>query len=480
MKRLTYLILAIVFLSSLTTQAQQNILAYDVALISINSPGYAQPGDMFTITGVIKNNGTQRLNDVLINWQVNEGSVFSYKKDGMDLSKSITESFTHPDQIRVSDTTDFLLKVWVSQPNGQADQKARNDTLTKTIQVVVEFPERNVLIEEATGAWCGWCPRGPIVFRDEVHPRYPNTILVALHNGDDMVFEAGNTVIGQYISGFPSGMIDRRNPGELGFGISTNSWVQAISLMDIEFTPAELNVYNYYYPETAEWKIDIVADFIIDYEADLRLNCFIVEDSVVGSGSGYDQANYYNTMNTYPELEDIGNPIIGYPHRHVVREMLGGAWGAAGVIPKKVKKGERYIFSRTIKMSTRWRPENVHLVGVLQAYNSNANHRPILNAIEAPLSYATGYEQYAQQANLTIYPNPSSSTVTMDIKSTHQGEGQLEVFTLSGKRIQSFTIQMNGDSRRVILNCSRWPSGHYFTRFTAGNTCVHKKFIVSN
>ena len=235
-------------------------------------------------------------------------------------------------------------------------------------------------MEDHTGAWCGWCPRGPITYRDAIKPNYPNTILVALHNGDDMAIADGNTVIQSYITGFPSGMIDRRNPGDFPFGMSTGDWRTAIEMMDRDFTPVELNVYNYFYPDTYEWQIDVVVDFIIDYQGDLRLNCFILEDSVTGTGSGYDQINYYNTRTDIPELTGIGSPIAGYYHNDVVREMLGGPWGQSGIIPNKAKKGERYIFSRTIKAKTdRWRMENIHLVGIIQAFNSNASYRPILN-----------------------------------------------------------------------------------------------------
>ncbi len=448
--------------------SQTNIPAFDVAMVSIKSPGYAQPCDQFTISGTFKNNGTQRINDVLINWQVGDGSVHTYKIEGLDISKSVREDFDHPEQIRVEDTTDFMLKVWVSQPNGETDQKNSNDSLSKIIQVVVEFPERNILIEEATGAWCGWCPRGPIVFRDEVHPQYPNTILVGLHNGDDMAFDDVNMVTSTYISGYPSGLVDRRNPGDLGFGISTNSWTQAISLIDRDFTPVELNVYNYFYPDTYEWQIDVVADFIIDFEGDLRLNCYIVE------------YNYYNTLNDYPELHDIGNPIIGYPHRHVVREMLGGSWGRAGIIPAKAKKGERYIFSRTIKAKTdRWRMENVHLVGIIQAYHSNTDYRPILNAVEAELSLATGYHTVTAQPDFKIFPNPATQLVNMELNSSNSGPCTVQIFNFAGAMIHEFETRTNGSTQWFQLDCSDWSRGSYIVRVIHEQGNFHKKLILS-
>jgi len=463
MKKITLLL---AFCALLFGNSNAQIAANDVELISITTNIWARPGDVVQIKGSFRSKGTDILNNATFSWSVSDGEVFSFVMNNLNMSKNRDSTFTHPDLLHITSHEDIIIKVWVSEPNGEADVESRRDTLYRTIQIIDEFPERNIVLEEFTGTWCGWCPRGPITYRDQIHPAYPNVILAALHNGDDMVFSAGNTVVGAYASGFPSGMIDRRAVGDFPVALSTNEWITALNQMDTEFTPAAINVYNYYYPDTYEWKIDVVVDFIMDYSGDLRLNCFILEDSVTGTGNGYDQSNYYNTRTDIPELQGAGNPIVGYKHNHVVRAMLGGPWGQTNIIPATVKRGDRYIFSRTIKPSAIDDIRNTYLVGVLQAYSSNIVYRTILNAKKAEVSLATGYNWSQVENKLKLYPNPVSDLAILEMDYQHAGSSIIEVVNITGKTIYQNEIEALSGKNILNIDTKNWDSGVYFVRAT--------------
>ncbi|MCK5821080.1 MAG: Omp28-related outer membrane protein [Bacteroidales bacterium] len=452
--------------SLLFSNSYAQIAANDVELLSISTNIWARPGDVVQIKGSFKTKGTDVLDRATFSWSVGDGDVYSFVMGNLNMSKNRDSTFTHPDLLTIAGSEDIIVKVWVSEPNGEADVESRRDTLYRTIQIIGEFPERQIILEEFTGAWCGWCPRGPITYRDEILPAHPNVILAALHNGDDMTFSAGNTVVGAYAAGFPSGMIDRRAVGNFPINLSTNQWIQALNQMDTEFTPAAINVYNYYYPDTYEWKIDVVVDFIMDFSGSLRLNCFILEDSVIGTGSGYDQSNYYNTRTDIPELQDIGNPIIGYKHNHVVRDMLGGAWGQTGIIPNTVKRGDRYIFSRTIKPKGINDIRNVHLVGVLQAYSSNKANRTILNAKKVDVSLATGYNWTQVETKLKLYPNPVLDIAILEMDYQNAGHGIIEVVNISGQTVYHTEFEARSGKQVVEIDTKNWNAGVYFVRAT--------------
>ena len=463
MKRFSILLL----LNFLIAQAGfSQITANDVGLKSISTKMWATEGESLQISGILSNRGTQVLNQVTVNWSANGGDTHAWTMDNLSLIKSRDTSFIHPAALVVEGSEDIELKVWVSDPNGEADEQSRNDTLTKTIQVITEFPERHILLEEFTGAWCGWCPRGPITYRDQILPQFPNVILAALHNGDDMVTTNGNTVVSAYASGFPSGMIDRKAIGDYPVALGTGDWIPVLRQMDREFTPASIEIYNYYWTDTYEWKIDVVVDFIMDYTADMRVNCIILEDSVHGSGSGYNQSNYYNTMTDYPELNGAGNPIVGYRHNHVVRDMLGGAWGASGVIPKNAKRGERYIFSRTIKPQQGWNLKNIRLVGVLQVYNSSSAQRPVLNAAETTFNLATGSSLEELPTHISLYPNPALDAAVIEISSTVNDQVNIEISTVSGQVMSRQTKLVSVGSTLVPLQTNSWNPGLYLVRVT--------------
>lgn len=472
-KLLLALVLGVVLGPNLPAQITTN----DIGLLKITSNIWARPGDEFVVQGQFKTFGTQVLQEANFNWSVADGETQVFHMTGINLSKSRDSVFVHPQTLAVTGTDDILIKIWVSDPNGQTDEKSRNDTLYHTVQVIGDFPERHIVLEEFTGAWCGWCPRGPITYRDQILPNYPNVILAALHNGDDMVFADGNTVVSAYASSFPSGMIDRRAVGNLPTALGTNDWITALNQMDTEFTPAAIQVYNYYYPDTYEWKIDVVVDFIMDYSGDLRLNCFVLEDGVTGRGSGFDQSNYYDTRTDIPELRGIGNPVVGYEHNHVVRDMLGGPWGQAGIIPSKVKRGDRYIFTKTIKPRMGSDIRQMKLVGILQAYGSTKENRPILNAVETEVHLATGYSWNDISTGLQIYPNPTQDHLIAEIESDRQEDCRLEIFNSTGQIIYQTNFRVDIGTLRKSIDTKTWDAGIYFVKVLQGNRIETSRVI---
>lgn len=47
-------------------------------------------------------------------------------------------------------------------------------------------PDKKVWVEEATGTWCGWCPRGE-VYMNYLYAKYPEHFVgIAVHQKDPM------------------------------------------------------------------------------------------------------------------------------------------------------------------------------------------------------------------------------------------------------------------------------------------------------
>ena len=80
------------------------------------------------------------------------------------------------------------------------------------LSVSVYSAPKRVLVEDHTGAWCGWCVLG-IQAMEDMLEMYPDKfIAVGVHNGDNMTTNLQNT-LGEAlaISGYPSGVINRKN-----------------------------------------------------------------------------------------------------------------------------------------------------------------------------------------------------------------------------------------------------------------------------
>ena len=84
---------------------------------------------------------------------------------------------------------------------------------TNSLDVVVIEPSftTKALIEDYTGAWCGWCPRisqGIIDVHNSTNGE--NVIAVAVHNGDSMAFPLEAQMRSRFgVSGFPTGILNR-------------------------------------------------------------------------------------------------------------------------------------------------------------------------------------------------------------------------------------------------------------------------------
>ncbi len=450
----------------------------DAGLVIIQMDDYGLLGE-YKVRGVFKNEGTDNLSSVIINWQIDGGSIQRYNKDNFDIRPGQSWPFLHPDKVNINEPGKYIIKIWVSTPNGEEDQNPANDTLSHSIQVLESFPEKNFLIEEITGAWCGYCPRAPIIFEKRVKPYYQNALMVAVHTGDAMSTNTSSQVMSTYVSGVPCGFVNRVKVTGGTVDLAPELWKTTLDKLDPDFTPAALNVYSYYYPDTRELKIDVVADFVLDYNGDLRLNCYVIEDGLTGEGRQWDQRNFFNASASEPymELQGAGDPIPGYVHNHVVREMLAGSWGEPGIIPNQVSAGDRYVYSKTIVLPQNWTVENLHLIGIIQCYHADdINQRPILNAMPAEIQLATGEKVWPIEDLVTIYPNPVTQDAVITLSQKTPLNKSIRIFNTLGQIMNHFTLEP-GTSQ--LIKKADYPAGlYYYTVFGEENVIQSGKLII--
>lgn len=82
---------------------------------------------------------------------------------------------------------------------------------TVSVDVINPSYSTKALIEDYTGAWCGWCPRISQGIID-VHNMSggEDVIAVAVHNGDAMAFPLEASMRSQFgVTGFPTGILNR-------------------------------------------------------------------------------------------------------------------------------------------------------------------------------------------------------------------------------------------------------------------------------
>jgi hypothetical protein len=175
---------------------------------------------------------------------------------------------------------------------------------------------------------------------------------------------------------------------------------------------------------------------------DLRIGLMIVEHNVVGTGTGYDQANYYNTLSTYPELKGAGNPIVGYKHYMVNRDcLLEGIFGKKGIIPATPVVGTTYSapFSYTVPAqynSLNVILNNLYLVAFVGYYRyGNITTGAILNAEQVKLNTAT-FVSHGDPLQRMADMRCKVKAVGSDLYINTQVPGNytIELYSLSGRK----------------------------------------------
>ena len=342
------------------------------------------------ISGTITNLGLNTINSIDINWQVDSGTIHTQTLSGLNVVNNQSYNFTHQDQWNPL-VGQYSLNVWISNVNtGSTDSDTTNNQITKTITVVNEIFPKAVVYEEGTGTWCGWCVRGHVGLKDMYHNHADGSFIgVAVHNGDPMVLAEYDTAMSGLITGYPSGVLNRV-ASEIDPGIDS---LEPSFEAEFNKTPlAKVSIPNQSWnPTTRQISLDVEAKFALDLaSANYNLAAIIVEDGVVGTGTSYDQHNYYSSQGI--DLIDweginwrnLGSPIpaANMVYNHVGRALLGGYAGVSGSVPTSVTYNTPYTYTFNYTLPTTQFENNIKLVAIVI---DNATSQ-IVNAKEVALN----------------------------------------------------------------------------------------------
>jgi len=186
------------------------------------------------------------------------------------------------------------------------DSSQTDDNTTPEIGEYTQKHVKNVLIEDFTGTWCGYCPRVAAAI-DNVLLDSDNVIAVAVHDDADMGFKYASEMMTKFsITGYPTGLIDRKSKWSYPENLAglTNS----IN----EKTPLGLKIESSLDNRNAN--VNVSVEFAVDIPFDLSLVVCLTEDGILA-----DQANYYD--------DGRGNPIVNFEHKHVLRMAATNIFG---------------------------------------------------------------------------------------------------------------------------------------------------------
>lgn len=331
--------------------------------------------------------------------------------------------------------------------------------------------ELQVYVEQGTGTWCGWCPRGHVKMEELIN-KYDNVAPISIHYNDPMEIPVYSNYIANSIGGFPAGHVQRRFLGlnPLQF---EDRYLEALT-----FAPhADLSMDISFDAATRDLEVTVIADMVAQCIS-CRLNLIITEDGLTGAGSTWAQANFYAGGGAGPMggWESKPNPVPASQmvYNQVARLAVGSPSGVSNSLPIVAMKDKTYSYTFNLTLDEGWNPDNINLIALIHNGNTVSNAR-----IAGMLSSST---QYLPEniTRLELFPNPAVGEAYLRLDLEHPGQVTLQVVNMLGQPVyrQDFGQQQGDLMYRVPLD--GWTPGLYRILIQVDGTLADRPLVIGS
>ena len=316
----------------------------------------------------------------LINHSESEINSIDYSYTIGDLTQTGTKTFDTPIPaqfgsssevsltLKAPDTTGtYPVSVTVTRVNGQPNE-SNSPTATGEFNSVSFIPVNRPLVEEYTGTWCGYCPRGFIALERMNKEHEGRFVALSYHCASGYIKEPMHCLETFPASdmNFPAAILNR-NGVELDpyFG-STNSTHMGIEAdwqaVADQFTIADIDV-DVKWDNDARTTLKATSNvrFVKDLEGtDYRISYALVGDNLNGEAWAateeiWYQVNYYSgntsvTGDDWKVFTEVGEAVIGLVYNDIVLA-YDNQEGISGSLPADITADEAYEHSYSFNLS---------------------------------------------------------------------------------------------------------------------------------
>jgi hypothetical protein len=443
----------------------RTVINNDAILSSASLNRYSAVSTNNNLVLDVKNDGANAITALTVNW--NDGTDHIQTITGLNIAPGASANVTHPTAVSYATVVEKNINVTITAVNGAVD--ATNVTAAKKINTVSQIVEKTVVIEEGTGTWCVWCPRGAVAM-EYMYDTYPTRFIgVAVHNGDPMtVTEYDN---GANLSGFPGCNVDRALKDESVSKTLFEGYYNARKDITIPAAIAATATWN-----GANVSVAVTSTFkTVFANANYRLGVIMIEDKVTGTGATYNQANAYagGTNGVMGGYESLPNPVPAAQmvYDHVGRALLGGYDGQAASVPAVITNNQavNYTFNYTVPATSKR-----YLMSAIAVLIDNTTGE-IINATKVALT-AAGVEEVAT-IGMEVYPNPASGSVTVKFDATN-ADYAVAITDLSGRQVAARTITNANGSQTVEMPIEGLATGNYLVTVSSNGASFTQNLMV--
>jgi hypothetical protein len=437
----------------------------DVALQSADVQTYILTNQDTSLNLTISNEGNNDVTSVTVNWNDGTDHIATIP---VNIQPGASAVVVHPTPINYATATSHEIEVTVTQVNGNNDPDPSNNSKEASFATISQDGGAKVLIEEGTGTWCGWCPRGTVAMA-HMYANYSDKFVgIAVHNGDPMTVAAYDNASG--FSGYPSMHVDRTIKDE---SVTQQLMIDYVTSRSAMANPVAIDVTTEL--SGSELTVNASATFYSNFpNANFRFAAILIEDDVTGTTSGYAQVNYYagggnGPMGGYESLPATV-PASQMVYDHVGRALLGGYNGQEGSIPTTITDGQTVNHTFNYTIPSTYRPNRLS-VAVL-VIDANTGRVVNTNTNQGYLNV----NNIVKESAFSIYPNPTTEIVNLQM--TQSGEFAVKIYDLTGKEVLSHPATQFIENAILSIPVSSLSEGTYIISVEGEGQSFSKKLVI--
>ncbi len=450
-------------------------LPVNLIYLDHNVPNYGVVGNG-NIGGSFLNIGREKITNFKVQYIVNGDSSIIETLNNQNIESGDTFYFAHSVPYNFDKVGKYSISIKIFDFNGTFTPQL--NTLNQYHYTLSFKPTTRVLGEEATGTWCGWCVRGH-VFMEYMDEHYADSwVGVAVHNGDPMVVSTYDTGIGNFIGGYPSGLINRYEFVS-GFDIDPSDFEVAHKVFKEQVVPANMKITSATYNATSrKLQYTVEMNFAGAIDKDFNVLGIITENDVKGTDAGYNQTNYYadNANGVMGGYEILPNPVPAAQmvYQNVARALIGGWNGTASVIPNPTVDNGKYTYSFSYTHPQTEKVQNMNLIAVILDKKTGE----VVNVVKRSYSNTVGFENVLPElVDYKIYPNPASDIINIDFNLPQKELISIFVTDITGRRIMNIMENEEIQNFSKSININPLNKGIYLVNVQSKNGISVQKFI---
>ena len=389
------------------------------------------------------NYGLAGINSVEYSVESDDGEPVVAEYELPEPVNEIMQTFELPLAFECSKTSGISYKkVNILKINGKENEVGDGTSGIGAVVSIEASAPRTTVMEEFTGTWCGWCPRGAVGIEQLSKDFGSGFIGIAIHRNDPMEIPEYAQIL-ESVTGFPSCNINRNISGDPFFGSNTGPGVEKSYGVYDDVLKEQNEIVPVMAGISSEWVdkengvLQIVAKASLSYDRqdspDYRIAYVVCADSLRKDEVSWFQNNDFSLLMAQSNYKD--DPYLGWLTEKS-QKIVGYVYNDVAIAAAGVDNG------LPISYSGEWKEGVMMECGKIEfdlSSNDLMQNKDNLSAVVFLIDASTG--KIVNGAKASIGRSATSDVDVLDC--ALEGKDVQSIYDISGNRLDRMRKGVN-------------------------------------